>query len=500
MRKALVFAASVVCGAFLACGSSLSIQQGDGGGTDAGPDHDGTILVEASEPDTGRDVRPPTDARPPDAADVKAHDVVGPVDATEEPEAAAACLPESPDTTTGLFVTVGGSTSTACGSVTSPCSTIDLALTVAGTSPGITTLYVGPGKYTESATVALHNGMAIIGGWNVVGSTWTHSCTAPEIDGPSPVFSATSLSSPTTLDTLDIVETATAGTGVSLYGITSLDSMLALSNVSITVQAGGPGQNGGGGGPGGNGATGGCSPAGTGAVGITGDAGKPTGAGMFNAPPGGYVPPSDGTSGATGATGSDGTLGGYGAVAMGDPWCVFYMGGCDSGTAYVTYEGGTGLGGCPGAGGAGGTPASGGGCSIGVYAWGGSVTITGGTIQSGNGGVGGNGGSGGSGGSGEPGDGGAITDYLSGCAYHSTIPVGCNPSMLPAAGGSAGGNGGNGGIGGQGGGGAGGCSYAYYASTAVTTTVTATGVALDNGSGGVGGTPNGPVGPSAKHN
>jgi hypothetical protein len=489
MRKALIFAACFVSGAILACGSSLTSAPGDGGGKDGGTGHDATI-VEASEPDTGRDARPSTDTRPTDS---KARDVA-PSDADAAEPEAAACLPQSPDSTTGLFVLSGAAPGTSCGTTSSPCATIDLALGVASTNAAITTIYVGPGPYTESATVALPNGIAIIGGWNVFGSTWTHDCKAPTIQGPSPVFSATSLSSPTTLDTLDIVETTTAGTGVSLYGITSFDSTLVLSSVSVTVQPGGPGQNGAPGGTGGIGMEGGCSPPGTASVGGVGGNGAPTGHGSFGPPPGCFTPASDGTSGATGGSGSNGTIGGVGSSMRGDPWCTVS---CDSGTSYEYYEGGTGFGGCPGPGGMGGLPASGGGCSIGVYAWGGSVAISGGSIKTGNGGVGGTGGNGGPGGSGAPGAQG-LGVYALECDFHIGTGTCTSDYSNYVAGGAAGSKGGSGGVGGKGGGGAGGCSYAYYVGGGAT--VTPSGVALDNGSGGAGGPPDGAVGPSAGHN
>jgi hypothetical protein len=463
---------------------------------EGGPERDGTIRVEASEPDSGRDVQADRDGQPADAGDGMA-DATPPTDATEEPEASV-CLPESPDGTTGLFVAMGGSTSPSCGSLANPCASIDLALGVAATNATITTIYVGPGKFTEPATVALLDGIAIVGGWDILKTTWSHSCKAPEIDGPSPVFSATSLSSSTTLDTLDIVETAAAGPGGSVYGITSNASTLVLNDVSITVQPGGPGQDGTTGGPGEAGASGGCAPSAGGGVGSTGVNGNATSAGTFNPPPGGFTPASDGTLGATGGTGSNGTAGGYGAKATGKSSCVLdsYMTGCTAPTA--TFEGGTGVSGCPGFGGAGGTPATGGGCSVGLYVFGGSVTITGGTMKTGHGGAGGNGGVGGGGGTGAPGDVGTSVMYIGTCGFKSSPFPQCKATDLNADGGAAGGKGGSGGPGGQGGGGAGGCAYGYYAGSDAS--VTTTGASFSNGSGGVGGKPNGVTGPSANHN
>ncbi len=512
MRRALVFAVCLASGALWACGSSLSTGAGDSSTDvkDGGHTRDGTV-VEASEPDAGHDApvldAPPGDGKPGDGgmhegspgdsrADVDAHSDDAATDATEEPEASP-CLPEAPDGTSGLFVVAGGSSSTSCGSLSLPCGSIDVALTVAGTSGGtITTLYVGPGTFTESATVSLLNGIAIVGGWNVFGMTWSHSCIPPEIDGPSPVFSATSLSTTTTLDTLDVVVKATAGTGVSLYGITSNASVLALSHVSVTVPAGGPGLNGSTGGPGSPGVSGGCSPPGKGLTGSTGGFGNATDSGTFGPPPGGYVPASDGTNGILGGTGANGTQGAFGSSDVGKSECKG-AGGTSCTDPTATFEGGTGIGGCPGGGGYGGTPGTGAGCSIALYAWGGSVSVSGGTLKSGSGGLGGNGGNGSVGAAGAAGVAGASVKYISSCFYNPG-PKECDSTFAYADGGAAGGLGGKGGTGGQGGGGAGGCSYAYYMGGLAS--VSTSGTSLDNGTGGPGGAPNGASGPSANHN
>jgi hypothetical protein len=332
----------------------------------------------------------------------------------------------------------------------------------------------------------------------VFGTMWSTSCIAPEIKSTSsPAFSAKGLSSTTTLDTLDVVVTATPTTGVSLYGITSDDSMLALSNVSVTVPAGGPGQEGTTGGAGKAGNDGGCSPPDSGAVGSNGAAGNPTGAGMFSAPPTGFVPASDGTNGAMGGQGSNGVQGAFGGSVSGYSDCVS-TGATACGGTRETFEGGPGIGGCPGGGGHGGTPGTGGGCSIAVYAWGGSVTITGGTLKTGGGGAGGNGGNGGMGGGGAPGvQGSPATGFIKTCFYDG-LTGDCHTLTGTAPGGDAGGLGGTGGMGGPGGGGAGGCSYGYYEGGGAT--VTASGTTFDYGAGGPHGMPNGSTGPSAKHN
>jgi hypothetical protein len=489
MRAANVFLVCLVPFATMACGSSLSGSSEDGGGKDSGPPTDGTIRVEASEPD-GTTPRP--EGGPQDGT-------TDTISTTEggEPEAST-CLAESPDTATGLFVLPGGSTTSTCGSITSPCGTIDAALTVAAVNSSIMTLYVGPGTYTETATVVLQNGLAIVGGWNVLHGTWTHNCVAPEIDGPSPVFSASGLTSSTTLDTLDIVEKAAAASGGgSVYGITSSASTLVLSNITVKVALGGAGTMGGVGSTGTTGTTGGCSTPSDGVAGSIGSSGTATSAGTFSAPPAGFAPASNGTTGGTGGTGDDGTAGGAGAIETNDTGCTQSGGSCTA-TGTSTVQGDPGIAGCPGGGGSGGTPGSGGGCSIAVYAYGGSVTITGGSLVTAGGGVGGNGGGGGPGGLGAAGVVGTSVPYTSGCGYMALPSPHCTLIGSDAAGGAAGGTGGAGGVGGQGGGGAGGCSYGYYADSP--STVTATGVTYHVSGGGTGGTPNGAKGPSGDHN
>jgi hypothetical protein len=416
-------------------------------------------------------------------------------DAGDAAEEAAACLPQSPDSATGLFVVVGGSTSTSCGSLAKPCATLALALEVAAGSPSVTTLYVGPGKYPQAKTLVLSSGIAIVGGWDVLGKTWTHDCIPPEISGPSPVLSATSLGSPTTLDTLDIVETEAAGAGGSVYGITSLDSTLMLRDVSVTVPGGGAGTDatvvGGAGSPG---AAGGCKDPSSGASGAEGDGGAASDPGVFKTPPECYVNTNNAMAGGPGEIGSVGTPGGPGEVEVGVSSCVVGYSTCVATPG--TYQGGTGKPGCPGGGGQGGSPGSSGGCSVAVYTWGGSVTIVGGALRTGNGGRGGDATSGGDGGAGAKGAEGTATKYVATCTH--TTPYHCAEPSAYADGGKAGGPGGNGGPGGPGGGGAGGCSFGYF--IGADASVTAADASIANGSGGPGGTPNGSIGPSGEHN
>ncbi len=195
----------------------------------------------------------------------------------------------------------------------------------------------------------------------------------------------------------------------------------------------------------------------TGAAGVAGlDYGRIDGTG--------YLPAGSGGAGGSGTAGGGGGGGGGSA----GQWGIFTYPGAGNG------GGGGGAGGAGGFGGQGGT---GGGGSFGIVAYGSAVTVTGGSITTGDGGNGGSGGSGGPGGQG--GEGGTGN---SSCA-----------NEIGASGG--GGRGGNGGWGGQGGGGSGGPSLGVAYDP--TTTATLTGTAVTVGTAGLGGTPNGPAGIAA---
>jgi hypothetical protein len=506
MRKIAVIAWCFGPLVLWACGSSLSPDTSDSGsGKDAG--HDGTVTVEAGEPDSGHDGM----SAPPDTMVTKdggsGSDGAPPDDVKEEP---AACLPESAlDNPMGIYALAGSSYSgTTCGTRMQPCNTLHDAVTVANATPGAMVIYVGPGTYTEPATLNLLNGIAISGGWNASGSasSWTHTCIPPEIDGQNPVFLAASLTTVTTLDTLDLVNTAAtpATSGASLYGVMSQNSMLALNNVSIRISnaaargtdgmmASGSGTSGG---------TAGCSPTGTGTAGSTGGDGTASGAGTFDVT--GFTPSAVGGTGAMGGTGATGTAAPPPKTATGKNTlceCTTFPPptknkcACEDGGVPYSLSGMAGVGGgCGGTGGPGGLGATGGGCNIGLYVWGGSATITGGQLGSGIGGAGGNGGAGGPGGLGGTAPIGGST-ILPLCG--ATGPDTCkdNASSTP---GTAGGVGGAGGTGGPGGGGSGGCTYGYYSGGSAA--VTASGVTLKPGAGGLGGTPNGPTGVSLPNN
>jgi hypothetical protein len=489
MRKALVLAWWVVPTLLWACGSGLSSGDGDGGGKDGG--HDGTVTVETGLPDSGT-----TEARPADG---------GGKDTMEEP---APCLPESTDDSAGVYVVLGGSTASNCGARSLPCASVALGLAAAASSAAsISYIYVGPGTFVESTPLAMMNGVSIVGGWSISASTvWTHSCVPPLIQVTTPI-TANGLASPTTLDTLQIENTASATTpGGSIYGVMSVNSSLVLNDVDISVHASG------GAGAAGDSATGtggaggmGCS-VGNGDPGAVGEAGTPSGAGTFSstgyAPANAVVATNTGLMGGTGASGKaaptpkpvNGTK--TTCVDDSDPPEILYL--CDDAGGTYSISGAAGVPGCGGSGGPGGSGGSGGGCSIALYVWGGSVSISGGSLSSGNGGAGGPGGAGGMGGTG----GGGTTGMAATDPYCDGVQVksGAQTCKYPdASAGTTAGNGGNGGTGGQGGGGAGGCSYAYYAGGDAGVTAPS-GVKVDPGTGGKGGPPNGATGPAAPHN
>jgi hypothetical protein len=234
-------------------------------------------------------------------------------------------------------------------------------------------------------------------------------------------------------------------------------------NPGIGSGSGNTGSKGGGTG-GGNGGSLGVANGGSGGAGSPGAAGAEGSAGLPGGPLGtfsaaGYTP-ANGTSGGVGAAGAGGGGGGGGA---GGGWT---FGNCD------VWGGGGGGGGGGGCGGTGGTGGNGGGASIGILLVNGStIAVTGGAIDTGNGGRGGNGGTAGNGGSG--GGGGA------GGAGSSSII-----NEVSGAGG-IGGAGGAGGRGGHGGGGGGGPAIGVVCRGG--SVLGDSGVSFGIGSGGAGG-------------
>jgi hypothetical protein len=386
------------------------------------------------------------------------------------------CSTLQPNTAAGVFVAPGGG-SGACGSEMQPCGTIALGLAAIASSSGTKTiLYLANGTYTEEVT--LPAGITIQGGWLDTGGTWTHQCVANPQSGAiiqaPPGMGTTVIASymgTATLDTLTVQSIATAAAGQSLYGImaTGAGTSLALNNVEVNVTAGGAGGTGTTGTAGTNGATGNCvlgtGPS-DGAIGTNGTPGTGAMAGAFAA--GGFTPN-------TGLAGVGAGTNGHNGGTPTAPGCVTVDSPCEDGcgscfddpnysccpTAGQCGNAGTGSG--PGG------PGSGGGSSIGIYVWGASVTVTGGTVTTGAGGNGGDGGPGGAAGTGMTGPSGFAGKTTTGpcgqtCHIVAGMPVCvCKPGgtaiCAPAGPGTRGGNGGQGG---KGGGGSGGFSYCWY--------------------------------------
>lgn len=383
------------------------------------------------------------------------------------------CMIAMVDPVHGVFVaggTDGGTDGAGCGTTpSSPCASIGAGITTATSKPdgaARTIVYVSAGVYTEKVT--LPGGVTVQGGWHWGGgSTWTFDCTAtPEsvvvVQAPSTsnmTVVATSNNGMTgTLSTLTVLSKPEAQLGESLYGIyaTGNNTLVTLTDVVVTMQAGGAGQAGTMGANGSAPAT--CSPgdgisAAATTVGTVGTAGA---AGGFSSS--GFTT-HGGATGGNGVAGDNGPVGGAAtsvtytactAVSTNPASCT------QSGT--LSCLGGPGVNGCGGGGGNGGTGGSGGGSSVAVFASNAAVTIVGGGFEAGNGGSGGPGGSGGAGGTGSAGAVGPATPCpTSSCSATLCIPSGM---MVTSPGGPAPTTpAGQGSAGGAGGGGAGGDSY-----------------------------------------
>ncbi len=495
MRKAIV---GLVAGALLAgrllpgCGGDDSTGTGSmdsGSSTDSAVDTTVPFIEGGTPEDSAGDgtIRPDGGG---DAPTDGAQDSPMSSDSPMTNDSPPVCAPITVDDAAGVFVVSGSSDTGSCGSRMNPCATIGYALMQASIMPGKTTVYVSPGTYPES--IALIDGIGISGGWNVSGTLWTHDCNAAHVQIAPPtsdrVVSANMLSTMVTLEYLTVDNPMRAGTGQSVYGIFSLSSSLSLNGVAVTVAAGGGGSPGS---PGTMGAPGGTScPAGNGANGSPGAPGTGGAAGTYSSM--GFTA-GDGTPAGTGAPGADGTAGGTNCKSFND--CT----GSDCTVGNCTFSPlqkcQTSANGCGGGGGSGGGAGTGGGASIGLFAWGGNVTIAGGSISTGSGGAGGAGGQDGTGGTGSSG---SVTTSagFSACPLNPTCPSNCNNQTMYVTGGAAGGTGGTGGTGGGGGGGAGGDSYAYYAGGGATVIVSGTALvpASSAATGGQGGSPNGQAG------
>jgi hypothetical protein len=395
------------------------------------------------------------------------------------------CYLTTPDQSVGIFVAPGGG-STSCGSEAAPCGTIAAGLAAVASSLGTKNiLYIANATYTEQVT--LPAGVTLQGGWLDTGGTWTRPCVtnpqantiilAPAGDSTTVIANFSSAGT-STLDTLTVQSIPTAAAGQSLYGImaTGTNTNLTLNDVSIDVAAGGAGTAGTTGMPGTMG-TGNCTtPATTVTNGMPGTPGTAAGNGTYSAS--GFTP-AIATAGGLGGTGSNGVMGAPGVTTMIDNKCVADP---NTGCSEVDPDpctSGPGNCGVGGTGGLGGSQGTGGGASIGVFAWGATVTITSGSITPGPGGVGGSGGAGGMMGQGGQGAPGANGTYPVGCASHCTVhgtfeTCTClGGTQEVCAMGGAGSLGGNGGMGGQGGGGAGGDSWCWYQGNGAVVTSTA---------------------------
>ena len=382
------------------------------------------------------------------------------------------CIPEP--VTGAAFVTPGGAGN--C-SATNPCGTIAAALAASST------VYLNAGTYTEQ--VSLASGHVIHGGWTYSGGTWTNcegTNTTSIIQAPSGDDRVV-IASGGTLDTLTVRNANTASAGQTLYGVFASSGNVTLTNVAISVAAGGAGTIGAAGTEGSNGSTAGCSPASTGSAGPTGTVGT---AGSTSYASSGFVSTA-GTAGGAAGTGSDGTAGSESGLS--ELQCALNT----CAPSHVTHYTTAGSPGCPGTGGTGGQAGGDGGASIALFVYGATVQVTGGSWSTAGGGTGGAGGGGGAGGAGEPGVAGStITGATSGtCAKVGSSCLIANP-VEGSATGIAGGRGGNGGTGGQGGGGAGGDSWCYASGGGGS--VNASGLSCSEGAAGSGGGSNGPAG------
>jgi hypothetical protein len=496
--------AAAACGA-AACGSSTFAGGNDAGGSDglgsdAGTDQTVPVIEGGPANDGANDG--PSDAKQDAAADARLDGQVGdappgdgPVmDAPADvppPPIDAGCPPTPVDDNAGIFVVLGSADGPSCGTRQNACGTVPYALSRAGSILGKTTVYLAPGSYP--GPVALASGIGLSGGWQVLNTTWTHDCDASHVvisvNTGDRVVTATNLVSAATLDTLTVQNNTAAGTGQSLYGVFVTNSSLVVNNVVITVAQGGAGGAGAAGVAGTPGGGPGSCASGNGAPGTPGPAAMPGASGSYSAS--GFTR-SNGTGGTSGTAGANGTPGG--ATCDPDMVCDAVHTPC---MAIADQVCGTGTNGCGGGRGTAGGAGSGGGASIGLFFWGGTGTLVGGTVNASAGGNGGNGGLGGQGGSNTIG--GTIT--MMGGTGCMIVAMNCHTTLGNYVVGTPGGPGGAGGSGGNGGGGSGGDSYAYYAGGGAA--VTPLGTSLAFGAPGGGGGPagsQGATGAAGPHN
>ncbi|TVR04524.1 MAG: hypothetical protein EA398_01865 [Deltaproteobacteria bacterium] len=411
-----------------------------------------------------------------------------------------------------VFVAANGSTSSTCGSRTSPCRTIALGIQRAtgDGQRGRPHIYVAAGTYNEQVT--LPNGVSLWGGFNSSFSLWNPSASVSRIVSPTPI--GVLVDGRSTAGTLAGFRIETADGNASNASARAI----VLRNVTATFtverndlrpgagRAGTSGSSGGNGNRGNNGTAGsqgcggssacvnegsggsgcvsgtGCRNGGNGGRGGHGRNRGQNGAngGGSSGPAGSFNPGSGGLggedrgncpsnnsaqNGQVGRAGSIGTTGGAGTSPSNQN-----RGGITGGTDWVAGPGLSGQTGGPGIGGGGGGGGGGGRCTTN-------------NRQGGGGGGGGAGGSGGFGGGGGTGGGGSI----------GILAISANAAVVrDNAGqmgeGGVGGSGGSGGFGGSGGsGGAGGPRFNSRAGNGAAGGMGGQGGRGGGGAGGAGG-------------
>ncbi len=517
MKRAVGVGVAWAISAGLSCGCTSFPNEAVSGdsGSDAGSDVgtiDGTSPTDGTTEDASADaspdagdgapghdaaadapVKPPTDASVDAPGDAKSGTGGG-----DAGDSGPTACPLSPNPTIGVFVAPGGATSS-CGSVSAPCGTVTAGLAALAASGSKTLVYVAvstaspPTPYVEQVT--LPAGVTIQGGWVYSGgSSWARPCspdpTGAVIQAPagSDRVVIANYTGTSTLDTVTVKNATTATAGQSLYGVfvSGASTNLTLTDVAVSVAAGGAGANGSTGGAGAAAGTAGSCSNGDGAPGSPG-AGATSG--VYTST--GYVPDQNpATGGGQGHNGAGGTAGGTPGPMVTEGNCEQGTLGCQVPLSPQSGQGTPGLAGCGGGGSFGGTPGKSGGSSVGVFVWDATVTM-GGSIAPGPGGTGGSGGTsvsvpGGPGAAGNP------FSVVSTCQDNPPPP--CNASShcvcvatghATSNGGAAGGTGSAGGTGGTGGSGAGGDSFCVVHNSAASVSSSA---ACTPGSAGVAGT------------
>jgi hypothetical protein len=444
---------------------------------------DGSIVRDTSADDTlGADVER-FDALANDTADADAVAADGQTDTLSDAlgvDAPPACDPaEKPIDAGAVFVDVNA-TDGGDGTRLRPFKTVGAAMSAAATSASGRIL-VAPGRYGESLAITV-DGVFVVGGWTVVGATWTRDC-SPNAREKTVIASPTHFGAVATgltkrsglrlltVSTKPVCTSESTGSAESCVGVIVANGSgtFVLDNVAVVAGAGGNGSKGADATPAVSGPlAGGCACDTTLAVGTSGVDGA-NGANGGHASPGGFGPargyvPGDGI---TGKVGGDGKLGGPGGLGVSSSKCVsgctdpgsLCLNACSDVLASPSVSSGAGKCGCPAKAGTPGAGGGGGGASIGVFATGTSqrVELVSTSVRAGDGGDGASGGAPGAGAFGSDGAVGADALCKSGCAKGSACT--CAPtSTSTLAGGAKGGRGGNAGGAGGGGGGAGGPS------------------------------------------